>query len=481
MNPQRTVLRGGHVITMDDSIGDLPVGDVLIEDRSIAAIGPSLEVADAIVVDARGAIVMPGLVDTHRHTWQTQMRGICADWTLNDYFLGMRLAISPAYTAEDVYIGNYLGAVEALRSGVTTILDFSHCNNTPDHADAAIKGLQDAGIRALHCYGFFASSRGTTDFPTHETRLADFERVLRRYDTSGGLITVGSALTEVATVPWHATVSEVEATRRLGARMVLHTGCQWGSVMTMGVREMDAHGLLAGDQVHVHCNTLDEAEWAMLARAGARVSISPETELNMGMGRPMVAECLRHGIHPTLSCDIISLNSGDLFTQMRLAIATARFGDNDAINRSGAMPEKLSVTAKEALRWATLYGAEACGLEAAVGSLRPGKQADIIVLGGADSMAFRPCVDPAGSVVFQATAHDVRDVFVAGKAVKKNGVLVDVDVHGLMDRAEKSAARILAGIRSVTPDFPSRAGQRASYDAFEQLAKQNLSGAWPSA
>jgi len=127
---------------MDRATGDLVDADVLIEGDRIVAVARGLEAADAEVIDARGSVVLPGMVDTHRHTWQTLMRGICANWTLNDYFNGMRMTISPAYSAHDVYLGNYLGALDAINSGVTTILDFSHCVNSPEHGDAAIAGLR---------------------------------------------------------------------------------------------------------------------------------------------------------------------------------------------------------------------------------------------------------------------------------------------------------------------------------------------------
>jgi len=474
----RILIRGGCVLTMDDELGDMACADVLVEGTRIAAVAPSIDAVDAEIIDARGAIVMPGLVDTHRHTWQTQMRAVCADWTLGDYFAGMRLVISPAYSADDVYVGNHLGALEALDAGVTTLLDFSHCNNSPEHADEAVRGLVDAGIRALHCYGFFASRAGSAAFPTHATRLADFERVHRGRDSAGSLVRIGSAITEVATIPWEQTVAEIETSRRAAARMVLHTGCQWGSVMTMGVREMHAHGLLGPDQVHVHCNTLDALEWKMLADAGAKVSIAPETELNMGMGRPVVGQCRAHGIRPTLSCDIISLCSGDLFAQMRLALASARSEDNDTVHRSAAMPERLGVTARDALRWATVDGADACGMGSEIGSLAPGRQADVVIIGGAGSLGLRPRHDVAGSVVFQASARDVRDVLVAGRAVKRDGRLAGVDMARLLDRAEISASRILESIRTTLPDFPQRLGSRSALEAFEPVAKQNLAPAW---
>jgi cytosine/adenosine deaminase-related metal-dependent hydrolase len=472
----RILIRGGYVLTMDPGLGDLPGGDVLVEGDRIAAVAPHVDAGDAgdaQVLDARGHVVMPGFVDTHRHTWQTQMRALCADWTLADYFLGMRLAISPAYAADDVYVGNRTGALEALDAGVTTILDFSHCNNTPEHADAALAGLADTGIRALHCYGFFAASPANPAFPSHESRRVDFDRVVRTHASRGGLVRIGAALSEVGGIPWRETVAEIETARRASARIVAHTGCVWGSAMTGGVKEMHAHGLLGPEQVHVHCNTLDDVEWTFLADAGAKVSISPETELNMGMGRLAIGKCREFGIAPTLSCDIVSLNSGDLFTQMRLALAYQRFVDNDVLNRAGAMPSALTYSARDALRWATLDGAAACGLEPTIGSLRPGKQADVILVGG-DSFALRPRHEPAGSLVFQATRHDVRAVLVAGKIVKRDGALVGVDLRTVLDRAEASAERVLARVRTVTPTLPPKAAGGVDLEA---MARHNLADA----
>src|SRR5260370_40614891 len=167
MGGLRLLIRRGYVATMHRPIGVRSDADVLVQGDRIAAVARSLDADDAEVIDARGSVVLPGMVDTHRHTWQTLMRGICANWTLNDYFNGMRLIISPAYSAQDVYLGNYLGAVDAINSGATTILDFSHCVNSPEHGDAAIAGLRDAGIRALFGYGFFDSKPREHAFPDH--------------------------------------------------------------------------------------------------------------------------------------------------------------------------------------------------------------------------------------------------------------------------------------------------------------------------
>ena len=206
------------------------------------------------------------------------------------------------------------------------------------------------------------------------------------------------------------------------------------------------------------------------AAGGEAVSISPETELNMGMGRLALGKCRAFGIRPTLSCDIVSLNSGDLFSQMRLALAYQRFADNDPINQRGAMPQTLACSARDALRWATCNGADACGLESQIGSLRPGKAADIIVVGG-DSFAGRPRHDAAGSVVFQATSQDVSYVLVAGRAVKRDGSLVGVDLGRTLARAEQSAEAVLARVRQTTPVLPPKPLPGVDLEA---MARHNL-------
>lgn len=472
MATQRTLVRGGHVLTMDPAIGELPRGDVLIEDGTITAVAPSLGDVDAEVIDASGHIVAPGLIDTHRHTWQTQMRALCTDWTLTDYLFGIRFSVSPAYTAADVHLGNLLGAVDALESGVTTILDFSHCNNTPEHSDAAVTGLRDAGVRAVFGYGFFESSpMSPPHFAEHSARVADFSRIADTWFSSpDSLLTLGVALTEVGVVPLSATAAEVGAARERSALQVAHTGCVWS--LANGIVELDAAGLMGPDQVHVHCNTLSEEEWQILARNGAKVSISVETELNMGMGRPAFAACERHGIAPTLSCDIISLNSGDLFAQLRQGLGFKRWADTEAVNLAGGDPERVSTTALEALRWSTVNAAEALGLGDRIGSLTPGKRADLIVVGGSGT-SQHPVIDAAGTLIFQTTTSDVRTVLVDGRAVKKDGVMTGVDLPSLLSRADASAEDVLARVHAAVPALPPV--PPGGFAVFRDLAVANLS------
>jgi cytosine/adenosine deaminase-related metal-dependent hydrolase len=464
----RTLIRGGHVLTMDPTLGDLPTGDVLVEDGVIAAVAPSLEVSDAEVIDAAGHLVLPGLVDTHRHTWQSLVRGICGDWTLGDYYFGIRLAISPAFTADDVRLGNRLGALDALNAGVTTLLDFSHCNNTPEHSDGAVQGLLDTGIRAAFCYGFFESSPEATRFGDHSARLKDFHRIADTYFTSDGLLTLGVSLSELFGLPWDRTVAELAAARERRALIVNHTGCVWGSVLTGGVGELDALGLLGPDMVHVHCNTLDDAEWDALARSGGKISISVETELNMGMGRPVFARCRRHGLAPTLSADVISLNSGDLWHEMRFGLGFTRWEATEAVNLANAMPETVTTSAKEALGWSTVNAADALGLGDRIGSLTPGKRADLQLVGGT-GIEQHPRIDPYATLVFQTTTADVRTVLVDGRVVKRDGLLTGVDLPRLAVEADTAAQAVLGRVHAAGHTLPGTPA--GAFEALEPIAR----------
>ena len=474
---ERVVLRGGYVLSMDEEIGELPGGDVLVEDGRIAAVGQRIDVEDAEELDVSGHVVMPGFVDTHRHTWQTPFRGVCADWTLEDYFRGIRQTISPRCSAEDVYAGNYVGALEALEAGVTTILDFSHCNNTPEHADAALTGLRDAGIRAIFAYGYFPAPAPEPVFTDHDQRLADARRIRSSELTSDdGLITMGLALTEVGLLPFEQTIAEARSAEELAVPSVLHTGCSWGSPVTEGIPELDRHGLLGPGQVHVHCNTLDDRDFRRLADNDCKVSSSPETEIQMGMGHPVIRRALEHGMRPGLSCDVMSSNSGDMFSQMRLGLQFERCMRNDTFNARNLMPDRLDLTVRDALRWGTANGAHAMGLEKRIGSLKPGKQADVIVIGGR-RLNVVPMADPVGCLVAQANASNVQHVLVAGRFVKRDGELVGVDLDRAVSLARDASERVLGAVAAdgqpLLPPAPD-----GFADFLNTMAAQNLARAW---
>ncbi|HEY0228885.1 MAG TPA: amidohydrolase family protein, partial [Mycobacterium sp.] len=241
-----------------------------------------------------------------------------------------------------------------------------------------------------------------------------------------------------------------------------------------GIAELDAAGLLSPDQVHVHCNALTELEWDILARHRAKISISPESELNMGMGRLAFQAAEQRGIKPTLSTDITSLNSGDLFVQLRLALAFKRWADAEPTNLAGDDPRQVLTSAYQALEWTTINAAEALRLQDRIGSITVGKRADLILIGGS-AINQHPQIDPAGTLVFQTCPDDVRTVLVDGKVVKRDGVLPGVNLPDLTKRADVSAEAILDRVRATVPQLPGTAP--AAFDELAELITANLRSA----
>ena len=410
------MVRGGQVLVGDPGEGRFEHADVVVEDGRIAAIEPDAAVGDAQVVDAEGALVLPGFVDTHRHTWQTAMRGICADWTLLDYFRGIRLQISTAFGPEDVYAGNFVGALEALDSGVTTLLDFSHCLNSPDHADEAVRGLREAGVRGIWAYGMFPVPLPEPVFATPEDRLADARRMRERhFSAAGGLLDMGVALTELGLVPFDVTRAEVALARELDVMVTAHIGSVTSAQRPPEIELLHSAGLLDHRQVHVHCNACSNRELDLLADAGASVSLTPETELQMGMGFPIFARALERGLAPSLGCDIVSNNRGDLFTQMRLGLQAERARANQAALDDLEMPQELTLGVRDVLRFATLGGAEALGLEFGVRLDRGRARRPTCVVLRARRLHLSPVNDPVANVVLHAGPADVETVLVGGR------------------------------------------------------------------
>ncbi|MET8854535.1 amidohydrolase family protein [Amycolatopsis sp. NPDC004625] len=406
----KTLLRGGMVVSMDPALGDLPRDDVLIEGSRIAAVAPEIAAADAEIVDATGKIVLPGFVDTHRHTWQTAFRGLGADWTFDQYRAAAHGTLKPHYRPEDVYLGNLLGRLEALNSGVTTLLDWFHCALHPENADAAIAGLRDAPGHSIFCYG--------ADGPDIAPEIRRVRKLLPGEDLALGLRgPVVSTMDETA--------ADVALARELGLPVSVHVhgtgGWRGGDRPIAGMRE---RGLLDERTTVVHGNGLSDDQLAMLADAGSSVSVSPDVELKMGFEPPITGRALAAGIRPTLSVDDCLSAGGDLFGAMRTALAADR-----------------GLTTRTVLECATVNGARACGRD--TGSLTPGKDADLVLLDAEDLSVFPVC-DPVGTIVSAGHPGLVDSVWVAGKAVKRDGRLLDVDLPPLRARLLESRARIAA-------------------------------------
>lgn len=392
---RRTLIRGGIVLSLDPAIGDFETGDVLLEGSTIAAVDRSIT-AEADVIDASNMVVMPGFVDTHRHMWQGALRNILPNGILSDYsrdILGARAIFRP----EDVHIGDLVSALGAINAGVTTVLDWSHIGNSPEHTDAAIDGLREAGIRGV--YGFSGGTGPGVRFPQDLRRLRK-----EQFSSEDQLLTLALAT--------GASPGDWALARDVGASISIHAG---GSLDTVA-------NVLGPDVTYIHCTTFTGEAWARVAGSGGHVSIACPIEMQMGLGIPPIQQSLDHGIRPSLSVDVETSTPGDLFTQMRSVFALQRM---QALSRGGDAPRLLTV--RDVIELGTIAGARANRLDRKTGTLTPGKEADIILL-RTDAINVMPVNNAYGAVVLGMDTSNVDTVFIGGRLKKRQGQLVDVDL-----------------------------------------------------
>lgn len=431
------------MISMDSAIGEIPDGDVLIEDGAIAAVGQDLGDVDAEIVDAADRIIMPGLVDTHRHTWQSLIRHVSTDWTLPQYFSGVRGVMGRLYTAEDMYAANLIGALEALDGGITTLVDWSHNNNTPAHADAAVDALVDSGIRAVFAYGNSNDEwLPISDIP----HSRDAERLLReRFPTEDGLVTMAMALRGPQFTTPDVTKHDFDLARELELPITVHVGdALWG--LSGPVRELEAMGRLGADITYVHCNTIADDEFDLIANSGSAISVAPELEMTMGHGRLATLRAKERGIPVSISIDVCTSVGGDPFSAMRAILAGSRYEVNLQAIEDREVIETLPLYATEVLRYATMGGASAAWMDDRIGSLTPGKRGDVILL-STDTWSMTPLNNPAGAAIESGNPALVDTVLVDGRVVKRNGRLIDHDYAEVRRLAEAARDRITAAAK----------------------------------
>ncbi|MGC5011796.1 amidohydrolase family protein [Streptosporangium sp. DT93] len=408
------LITGATVIDTEPRPRVLEGAGVLVEEGVITAVGRGLRAEGAEVLDAAGGILLPGFVDTHRHVWQSVLRSVAADATLGGYLDLVLGRLGPAFRAEDVYAANLWGALEALDAGVTTLYDWSHIQLTPAHTDAALDALREAGIRAV--FGYAPPS------PADGARRED--EVRRIASLAGGSGPVTPALAAWGPVYGSAAAAEADwrLARELGLPISLHaTG-------SGAVEWLHANGLLGPDVMFVHGNGFSDEAVRLLAASGCAASVAPVVEAQMGHGYPESGRFRDAGVRVGLGVDTVTDAPGDMFAVMRAAFAAERL-------RGGA-----SSTA-DMLRMATLGGAEALGMADRIGSLRPGRQADLVIL-RTGSPAMAPVHDPIGAVVTSAGPGDVDTVIVGGRVVKGGGRLLHPGLSRALDLVSRSAARL---------------------------------------
>ncbi|MET9877123.1 amidohydrolase family protein [Actinacidiphila glaucinigra] len=448
-----TVLRGGTVLPVNREREVLADTDVLVVDDRIAAIGPRLAVPDGTVeIDATGGVVMPGMIDTHRHMWQTAMRGYGADWTLTQYFVWYYLEHGRKFRPEDVHAGNRLAAVEALDAGVTTVVDWSHGLQTVDHADAAVDALRSVPGRFVLAYGNIQQA------PAEWTAAPEFRDFVGRRVDGDDMLGFQLAF-DVTGDPAFPEKPAFEVARELGVAVTTHAGV-WGATNDDGIRLMYENGFMTPQTVYVHASTLSADSYHRIAATGGSVSVSTESEQSAGQGYPTTWAIRSHDIPVSLSMDTSVWWSGDLFSAMRTTLGADRARAHLEAHAQGETVTHCALRADQVVEWATLGGARALGRERDLGSLEAGKKADIVLLKNDHSPVSFPLLNPYGQVAFQAQRGDVHTVLVNGRVVKHEHRLLGVDLAAVRREVEQTVDHLRSAMgeeewrKGMNPDVP---------------------------
>ncbi len=442
-----TLIKAGHLLTLDDALGDIAGGQILIENGAIKEVGRNLDTPpDSEIIEAADMIVMPGLVNAHMHTWQTGIRGVAGDWSLGDYMGHMHANLATQFAPEDLYLANLLGALNQINCGATSLFDWCHNNPTPEHTDRAIGGLEEAGIRALFAHGTPKPDVEKDGMPHSEMPHpeAEIKRLATgRLSNRGALVTLGMAIRGPDISTWEVAEHDVRLAGEYELVASAHMGGRPGGGMTKGgIGKLNDANLLGPAYNVVHGCQLTDDEFQMIGDAGATVSSCPEVEMQMGHGHPVCGRILAAGGAPSLGVDIESNISGDMFTVMRMALQHQRAADNQKIIDTGASPGKVSIAARQALKWATIEGARAMGLDSSTGTLTPEKQADLIMIRTTDLNLY-PVNNAAEAAIFQAGIGNVDTVMIGGAVLKRGGKLVYPKLNEKKEALAESGRRIL--------------------------------------
>ena len=451
LDPTRPILiRQAHLITMDDGLGDL-WGDILVKDGKIAAVGRDLACEGAVVIDGADKVVIPGFVNSHIHLWQTVIKGCAGDFSFGDYLQYILGAAGKFYRPEDVYVATLLGAIEQIDAGVTTVYDWSHILNTPEHADSAIDGLQHSGIRAVFGHGTPGDDVARWYYQSRERHPEDIVRIRKnRLSSNDALVTLGLSMRGPDFATEEVNRADIKLARSLGIMASMHLAVGMYGDYTPHARALAQAGLLGPDINLTHCNRLLDDEIAMALDHGASISVTPEVEMQMGHGLPVTGRVQAAGGRITLGTDVVCSVSADMFSQMRFAVQSQRMLANATAHEGGGMLEHLPIGARDALISATLQGAKALGLDSRIGSITPGKEADLTILSWAHERSS-PLVNPVQAVVFHASVANVHTVMVAGRVRKFDHRAVDA-APTCLGRAAEMGRRVIAAAGIVIPE-----------------------------
>jgi len=425
----RILIRGATVISMDGKVGNLPKGDILVDNGTITAVGLNLEAEGAEVIDASNMIAIPGMVDTHRHSWEGQLRRINSNaGSMEDYCNATHFSFAKYYRPRDIYVGNIITALSCIDAGITTVIDNSHNSRSAAHSDAAVEALLDAGIRALHAAG--APVSGNWDTAHWEGNLA---RLQEKYFEGNpeGLVTL-AMMAQLEPDQW-------AKARELGIPIVTEF---FGGAMAAELEDLHRRNLLGPDNIFNHCTCLPDEGWEILRDAGVRVNVCPRSDAHYGIEDGMYPwqAALHHGIRPGLSVDNETSYSGDMFMEMRVAFYLQRVvGASRRL--IGHHHADAPTNAFRLLEAATIDGAACARLEQRIGSLTVGKQADIVLI-RTNELNLYPVHNAIGTVVHAAERSNIDTVIIGGRIRKRDGVVLGLDQAKLRALIDESCTHL---------------------------------------
>ncbi len=450
------VFRNATVMTMDNAHRLLKGHDVLIVNGVITAIGEKLAApSDALEIDAQGGIVMPGMIDTHRHMWQTAMRAYGADWTLSQYFVWYYLEHGRKFRPQDVFAGNLLSAIEAIDAGVTTSVDWSHGLQTIEHAEAAVDALESVPARFVLAYGNIQAA------PWEWSTQPEFKSfVSRRFDGKGDMLKFQMAF-DVVAGPEFPERAAFDVARELGVSVNTHAGVL-GANGDLSIQLMHDNGYMTPDTILVHCSTLSDDSYQRIAAGGSSVSVSTESEQSAGQGYPSSYKLRQFDIPMSLSNDTSVWWSADLFSAMRTTLGADRSRQHLEAHAKGENVTQLDLRCEEVVDWATRGGAKALGLDDKIGSIEVGKRADVVLLKNDNSPVMFPIVNPYGHVTMQAQRGDVHTVIIDGNIVKHEHRLIGIDLNRARTTVDETVSYLETNLGAeawtagMHPDLPAK-------------------------
>ena len=424
------LLRGGTIITMDPALGDFAKGDIHIQGKHIVEVGRDLKVpAGAQVIDAAGTILLPGFVDCHRHSWSAQFRRMIPDGLISNYMATTHQGFAPFYRPHDMYVGNFVTALGCIDAGITCVIDNSHNSRSAAHSDAAIEALFDSGIRGVH-------ASGPPQFGTWDKQWpADLARLQKKYFTSDDQLVTLRAFANPNRENW-------AFARSLGLK--IHAD----GISSELVEAFAKEKLLGPDFTFNHASGLTDAAWRLVREAGCNVDVCTRSDAQYGLGSGASAgvggfqKALDFGVQPGFSVDNETSYSTDMFGEMRAAFFVQRaFATNRRVNKDPDAP--APVTVRQVLQCATVNGARCAALLDKIGTLTPGKEADVLMI-RADEMNVYPLNNALGTVVQAAEVHNVDTVIIGGAIRKRHGALVGINIRRFRQLVDESRSYLFA-------------------------------------